>query len=95
MNASVPDPDDREEDVDPEEVDLAGERTPLHPPAPEVPPKMEALTEWDEPPAAIGGQAHKVLPEDEVNIAEELVEEGVEEADRDQRLASSDPDFEP
>ena len=27
--------------------------------------------------------------------AEELVEEGVEEADRDQRIASADPDFEP
>jgi hypothetical protein len=95
MNASVPDPDDREEDVDPEEIDVAGERTPNHPAPPEIPEKMEALTEWDRPLDAAGSQAHKVLPEDEVNIAEELVEEGVEEADRDQRLASSDPDFEP
>ena len=44
---------------------------------------------------AAGEAVPKVLPEDENAVAEELVEEGVEEADRDQRIASADPDFEP
>jgi hypothetical protein len=36
----------------------------------------------------------RVLPEDENAVGEELVEDGVESADRDQRLAAADPDYE-
>ena len=35
------------------------------------------------------------LSEDEATIDEELTEEGIDEADRDQRIAAADPDFEP
>jgi hypothetical protein len=84
-----------EEDIDPAEIDAAGERLSNIPAAPEVPPKLEQLTEWDQPVDATGEAAPKIIPEDENTVAEELVDEGVEEADRDQRLASADPDFEP
>ncbi|HWB61819.1 MAG TPA: hypothetical protein VG733_20220 [Chthoniobacteraceae bacterium] len=83
----------REEDVDPDEVQTASERVGANVSPAEIPPKMENLTEWDTPPDSSGSAAPKVLPEDETSGAEELVEEGVEEADRDQRMASSDPDF--
>lgn len=62
---------------------------------PELNKLTKELTEWDEPPAATGTAAHKVLPEDEVSIAEQLVYEGTDEADRDLRLAAADPDSEP
>lgn len=84
-----------EQEFDPAEIDAASERIPDQDAAPEVPPKMEALTEWDTPVDAAGEPVAKTQPEDETRIAEELVEEGVSEADRDQRLASADPDFEP
>jgi len=55
----------------------------------------EKLTEWDQPPGSSGGPAPTVQPDDEAGLDEELVNEGVEEADRDQRIAAADPDFEP
>ena len=36
-----------------------------------------------------------VKPEDEISAVERLVEEGMDEADRDRRIAAVDPDFEP
>lgn len=86
--------DGRGQDIDPEEIESASERLPANALPAEVPPKMENLVEWDTPPESSGGAVPKVLPEDENSEAGELVEEGVEEADRDQRLAASDPDFE-
>ena len=84
-----------EPEIDPEEIDMASERVSGTPMPPEISSKTENLTEWDQPPKASGEAAHKVLPEDETSAAEELVEEGIDEADRDQRIASADPDFEP
>ncbi|HEX2746797.1 MAG TPA: hypothetical protein VHM91_02265 [Verrucomicrobiales bacterium] len=54
-------------------------------PAAEVPPGMENLTAWDEPPSQTGSR-HVTQPPDSDDPAIELVEEGVEEADRELRL---------
>lgn len=80
-------------EIDPESIDTASER-PAEPTPPEVSPGLEELTEWDTPTDAAGETVPKVQPDDETAAAEELVEEGVEEADRDQRLAAEDPDYE-
>jgi hypothetical protein len=56
--------------------------------APEVPDGMEELSAWDEPPTATGTRVHSVPPEDE-NQAIGLVSEGIEEADRELRLAAN------
>jgi hypothetical protein len=65
-------------------------------PLPEVPPGDENLTSWDEN-ADIGGHAVDTSPPDQdVDVGLELVEEGVEEADLDQRRAPNDehrPEF--
>lgn len=56
-----------------------------------VPPEVDGLTaeirEWDEPPGSSGHMTPRVLPEDEVSATEILTEEGLEEADHDQRLS--------
>ena len=44
---------------------------------------------------ASGKAAPRVLPEDEASIAERLVYEGTDEADRERRIAAADPDFDP
>jgi hypothetical protein len=54
-------------------------------PAPEVPAGLEQLQTWDDPPAATGVQVKPLLPADEADISP-LVEEGIEEADRELRL---------
>jgi hypothetical protein len=41
------------------------------------------------PPVSTGEKAPAVRPEEDENIPEKLVREGVEEADHDQRLSSS------
>jgi hypothetical protein len=61
---------------------------------PEVPPGMENVTVWDEPPTQSGMQ-HPVIPPDPDLPAIELVEEGVEEADRELRLEASTEDEDP
>lgn len=83
------------EDIDPEEIQSASDETPTDVTAPELTPETRELTAWDEAPDSTGTMAHKVLPEDEVPAAEQLVYEGTDEADRDRRLAAADPDFEP
>ena len=45
--------------------------------------------DWQMPLVSTGEKAPTVRPEDDENIPEKLVREGVEEADRDQRLSSS------
>lgn len=70
---------------DPEETDDA----------PETSDKTADLVEWDEPPDARGESAPKVLPEDEVSPAESSVRAGVEEADREQRIAAADAGLDP
>lgn len=56
--------------------------------APETTPETEQLVEWDDISTEHGTQAVKVPMEDEGNIVEELVLEGVEEADHDRRVES-------
>jgi hypothetical protein len=93
MNPNPVEPNDDDE-VDPEEIESAAEEriTPANPP--EVDSQTENLTEWDQPATASASEP-KVPLEDETALAEELTEEGIDEADREQRLASADPDFEP
>ncbi len=62
----------------------------VDPQSPEVTPEVESVTTWDESPEASGIQATNVLPEDEANIDETLVEEGLEEADHASRVAAAE-----
>jgi hypothetical protein len=67
---------------------------PGEPVAPEAAePGLEQLTSWDEAPEESGHRASRVLPENDENIAEQLVQEGLEEAEHDLRVtAANDPD---
>lgn len=81
------------DETDPQTIQDAVDETA----ASDIPPEADAqtaeLTAWDEVPSHPG--APKVELEDEVPAAEVLVEEGLEEAERDRRIAAADPDFEP
>jgi hypothetical protein len=57
---------------------------------PEVPPGDENLTSWNESPDLTGHAAPTSSPPDETDIEAELTEEGVDEADIDQRRAAKD-----
>ncbi len=87
---------DADPEIDPAEVDAAAQEMtdPGVDPAPEITPQTENLTRWDEAPGSKGRIAPKVRPEDESAVGQELVQDGVESADRDQRLAAADPDYE-
>ena len=56
---------------------------------PEVPPGMEEAVTWDAPPAASGRRVRAHLPEGDDSPATALVAEGIEEADRECRIADS------
>ena len=86
-NSSHPADDDF---IDPQAVESAAEFAPNE----ETEGTATELTAWDEPTGITGRGAPKVLPEDEIPAAEQLVAEGIDEADREQRLAAEDPDFE-
>lgn len=94
MNSPQPRPND-DDDIDPAEIEAAADETPTDVTPPELDPRTENLTAWDEPPTSAGTAAPRVLPEDETSIAEKLVYEGTDEAERDRRLAAADPDFKP
>ena len=53
------------------------------------PTRAEPGRDWRMPLVSTGEKAPTVRPEDDENIPEKLVREGVEEADHDQRLSSS------
>ena len=89
-----PEPND-DGDFDPEEIQTSSDETPTDVTAPELNAETKELTAWDEPVGASGKAAPKVLPEDEASIAERLVYEGTDEAERERRIAAADPDFEP
>ena len=55
------------------------------------PTREEPGRDWQMPLVATGEKAPTVRPEDQQNIPQELIEEGIEEADHDQRLSSSEP----
>jgi len=86
-------------EIDAEAIAAAADETPTGVTPPEVDARTEQLTEWDDVPAAHGTAAPKVASEDDGNdedtISAKLVDEGTDEADREQRLAAADPDFEP
>ncbi|MEA3212384.1 MAG: hypothetical protein QOE70_5441 [Chthoniobacter sp.] len=94
MNSPQPRPNE-DDDIDPAEVEAAADETPTDVTPLELDPQTENLIVWDEAPTSAGTAAPRVLPEDETPIAEQLVYEGTDQADRDRRLAAADPDFEP
>jgi hypothetical protein len=61
-------------------------RAPVPPEAAE--PEIDALVSWDEPIDASGRRAIRLPDADEATIAEQLVEEGVEEADHQRRVSA-------
>jgi hypothetical protein len=82
-------------DFDPREIESAEFAEPEDEIAPEVDCRTVELTAWDEPPSSSGTAAPKTPMEDEISPGEQLLQEGIDEADREQRLAASDPDYEP
>ena len=54
----------------------------------EIATREEPGRDWQMPLVSTGEKAPTVRPEDDENIPEKLVQEGVEEADHDQRLSS-------
>lgn len=54
-----------------------------------APTHEEAGRDWEMPLVSTGQKAPTVRPEDDQNIPEELIQEGVEEADHDQRVKSA------
>src|SRR5687767_4699819 len=59
-------------------------RAPLPPEAAE--PEIESLVSWDEPAGSTGRRIVQQPDTDEPTIAEQLVEEGIQEADHQQRV---------
>jgi len=84
-----------DEEFDPEELEAAADETPTAAIPPELDERTKDLTAWDEAPTSAGTAAPKVMPEDEASVDEQLVDEGVDEAERERRIAAADPDFEP
>ena len=60
------------------------------PPAPEADETERPVEHWSNGVGSLGHEGVHSELEDEAMIAEQLVEEGVEEADREQRLSSSE-----
>lgn len=82
-------------EIDNAEIVEAAQETEAVNVEPEVAPGTENMVAWDESPESSGHAAPKVPMEDEVAPGEQLVYEGLEEADREQRIAAADPDFTP
>ncbi len=61
--------------------------------APEVTPGAETITAWDEPPSSRGIRVSPI-PSDDDEQSEALVNEGIEEADRELRLQARTDDEE-
>ena len=60
--------------------------------APEVPAGDESLSSWSETADTTGHMVDTSPPDQDVDIGLELVEEGLDEADEDQRRAAKDDD---
>jgi hypothetical protein len=54
-----------------------------------LPTREEPGRDWQMPLVSTGEQAPSVRPEDNENIVEKLIQEGIEEADHDQRLSAA------
>jgi hypothetical protein len=59
------------------------------PPPDEFDETIANVQAWDESPASHGHRAPRIGPDDEISATETLINEGLEEADRDQRLSAS------
>jgi hypothetical protein len=88
-NPVKPQPSD-DPDVDPQEVIEASDERNTVDTAPEVPAGLEGAVEWDTPVAAKGTPAPKVNMDDEESVGTQLVLDGVDEAEREQRIAAAD-----
>ncbi len=55
--------------------------------SPEADASMEQVTTWDEPLEESGHRVEVIPPENDDNLGEQLVEQGLEEADHDTRVA--------
>ena len=62
----------------------------IEPQSPEATPPVEEIVMWDEAPGSFGTHAPQVHPDDDAQIGEVLIEEGVDEADHDSRLAAAE-----
>ena len=71
-----------------EEVLEAAEKIDGESLAPEVSARTAEITVWDESPEDAGWRVHQRPMENQVSIAEQLVSEGNEQADREQRMAA-------
>ena len=60
------------------------------PAAPETDATLEQVTGWDDPPAQAGRRLDPLPLEDEGSISEQLIQEGIQEADHDLRVAAED-----
>lgn len=59
--------------------------------APEVvSPEIEELTTWDDPVGQDGHRREKIPLEDESDVAEQLIRDGIEEADHDRRVTAAE-----
>jgi hypothetical protein len=67
--------------------DLTGSTSSSEPPT-----RKETDRDWYTPRGSSGEKAPTVRPEDDENIPEKLIQEGIEEADHDQRLRSGQTD---
>ena len=94
MNPKPVEP-NNDDEVDTQEIEAAADERVTPDTAPEVNSKTQNLTEWDQPAPTSPDGASKTPFDEETTIAEQLVEEGIDEADRELRIASADPDFEP
>jgi hypothetical protein len=57
------------------------------PPAPEG---DDSIRLWSDAESSVGHMAPRIGPEDEISPVEQLINEGLEEAERDQRLSASE-----
>jgi hypothetical protein len=64
---------------------------PAEPIAPEVDePVIEKVSEWDEPVDQSGALVERAALDDEVSLPEQLIQEGIDEADHDRRVAAAE-----
>jgi hypothetical protein len=77
-----------------EEILEAAEKIDAESLAPEVSSRTAEITVWDESPEDVGWRVQERPMDNQVTISEELVSEGNEQADREQRMAAGAGDAE-
>jgi hypothetical protein len=90
-NPVKPEPADDPE-IDPNEMIEASDERVTADSAPEVPAGLEGATEWDTPVSATGTPVRKPDGDDEEAVGTQLVLEGIDEAEREQRIAAAEGD---